>query len=52
MEETITLPREGDQPYKLLLKLAQRIADLLVEAREDGLGLLDCLLLNIVISMR
>lgn len=39
------------QPYKLLLKLAQRIADLLVQAREDSLGLLDCLLLNMVVSI-
>ena len=40
------------KPYKLLLKLSQRVADLLVQGREDGLGLLDCLLLRAVVSIR
>jgi hypothetical protein len=35
----------------LLLKLAQRILDLLVQTWEDSLGLLDCLFLFMIISL-
>jgi hypothetical protein len=39
------------QSYKLLLKLAQRILYLLVQAWEDSLGLFDCLFLFMMVSL-
>ena len=45
-DESLSPRKNISQPYDLLLKLAQRIENLLVQAREDGFGLLDGLFLS------